>query len=287
VNSSADDGQLSRLTAFSTDPAGGNPAGVWIGAELPDSDRMQQIAADVGYSETAFAVPGDNSEWTVRYFSPEAEVPFCGHATIATGVVLGNTHGFGTYHLNTVAGRVDVEVSNDSGSPIATLTSVEPEQTPLSDRLLEEVLDSIGWTLDVLDTDLPPGLAYAGAWHVILATSHPDVLSELEYDFDRLKQLMIRHDITTIQLVHRTGDASFKSRNPFPVGGVVEDPATGAAAAALGGYLRASGLIQLPADFTINQGDDMGRPSVLHVHVPESGGVKVSGTAVPISQDQT
>ena len=84
-------GTLLRLAAFTADPAGGNPAGVWIGDELPPAGEMQRIAAEVGYSETAFLAPdasGEPGRWRVRYFSPLAEVPFCGHATIASGVAL-------------------------------------------------------------------------------------------------------------------------------------------------------------------------------------------------------
>ncbi|RMN33788.1 Phenazine biosynthesis protein [Pseudomonas coronafaciens pv. garcae] len=76
--------EILRLAAFSDGDQGGNPAGVWLGASLPDEARMQQIAAEVGFSETVFAVPLENG-WRVRYFSPLAEVPFCGHATIALG----------------------------------------------------------------------------------------------------------------------------------------------------------------------------------------------------------
>ena len=80
---------LYRLAAFSSTPEGGNPAGVWIAETLPDPRVMQQIAAEVGYSETAFVAPARGRDRTVRYYSPAVEIPFCGHATIATGVVLG------------------------------------------------------------------------------------------------------------------------------------------------------------------------------------------------------
>ena len=82
-------GKLFRIAAFTDDPLGGNPAGVWLGDELPDEVAMQAIAADVGYSETAFVAPREGAVRTVRYFTPEVEVPFCGHATIAAGFVLG------------------------------------------------------------------------------------------------------------------------------------------------------------------------------------------------------
>jgi PhzF family phenazine biosynthesis protein len=93
---------------------------------------------------------------------------------------------------------------------------------------------------------------------------------------------MLRENLTTLQLVWRAQEHLFHSRNPFPVGGVVEDPATGAAAAALGGYLRDAGLIAAPATFVIRQGEAMGRPSLLTVDVPAIGGIIVTGSAVEI-----
>src|SRR5690242_4612614 len=86
-----------RYAAFTTDPAGGNPAGVVLDAAGLTDGQQLDVAARLGYSETAFltAVPGAERNWTVRYFSPLAEVPFCGHATIAAAVALGERHGAG------------------------------------------------------------------------------------------------------------------------------------------------------------------------------------------------
>ena len=83
-----------RIAAFSDGMQGGNPAGVWIGDTLPDEITMQNAAAEIGFSETVFAAPVDD-KWRVRYFSPESEVPFCGHATIALGAALTLTCGNG------------------------------------------------------------------------------------------------------------------------------------------------------------------------------------------------
>ena len=93
-------GRLFRLAVFAAAPGGGNPAGVWLGQKLPDEEVMQRTAAEVGFSETAFLAPKGN-DWGVRYFSPVAEVPFCGHATIAAGIVLAQTHGEGRTRLST------------------------------------------------------------------------------------------------------------------------------------------------------------------------------------------
>lgn len=277
-------GQLFRLAAFSTEPSGGNPAGVWLGETLPDAATMQSIAAEVGYSETAFIAPAQGKARTIRYYSPLAEVSFCGHATIASAVVLGRLSGAGTYQLETAVGPVPVTVQAVDGQLKAALTSVEPTYKPAPETLLSEVLDILQWSPHELDASIPPALAYAGAWHLVLAVTSKDRLNRLEYDFETLKSLMQSQGLTTLQLVFRERDDLIHSRNPFPVGGIVEDPATGAAAAALGGYLRDAGLMQVPGQFLIRQGEVMGRPSQLEVEVPAQGGIVVAGTAVDISE---
>jgi PhzF family phenazine biosynthesis protein len=275
--------ELLKLTAFTTDRDGGNPAGVWIGDDLPPESEMQRIAADVGFSETAFLAPTSSHGWVVRYFSPVAEVPFCGHATIASGVALGERFGEATYSFATQAGTVSVRVAHErSGNLAATLVSVAPKGKQAPPALIASALDALHWHVADLNESIPPALAYAGAWHLILAVKSRERLADLEYDFEALRTLMEEHDLTTCQLIWREDTVTFHARNPFPVGGVVEDPATGASAAALGGYLRDSGLVRAPTRIDIHQGDDMGRPSRLRVDIPLAGGIEVTGTAVPI-----
>jgi PhzF family phenazine biosynthesis protein len=271
--------EILRLAAFTDDPRGGNPAGVVLDAGGLDAARMQAIAAEVGYSETAF-VDGD----AVRYFSPAIEVPFCGHATIATAVALAQRDGPGERTFRTAAGDVAVRTqAGADGTITATLTSVTPRVEDAGD--VTEALAALRWAEDDLDPELPPRVAFAGARHLVLAARTRARLAELSYDFDRLKTYMSERDLTTAALVHRRDATTFHARNPFPVGGVVEDPATGAAAAAFGAYLRALELVTPPVRLTIHQGDDLGRPSLLLVDVdpdPDSG-VRVSGGAVAIA----
>ena len=278
--------RILRYSAFSSDPGGGNPAGVVLDARGLDAATMQAIAAEVGYSETAFVFPQPaGGDLHVRYFSPEAEVPFCGHATIATGVAWARRHGFGTLGLQTKAGLVRLDVVADAaGAPTATLTSVPPRTTEVADADLTEALAALGWTAKDLEPGFPPRVAFAGAWHLVLATPGPELLAALDYDFLRLRALMERQEWTTLQLVHRVDATTFRARNPFPPGGVIEDPATGAAAAALGGYLRELGLVAPPVRLTVEQGADMGRPSTITVDIPAGSrtGIRVSGTAVEI-----
>ena len=272
---------VARLAAFTDDPAGGNPAGVVLADDLPDDATMQRIAAEVGYSETAFLADRGGDVFTVRYYAPEAEVPFCGHATIASGVLLGEQRGAGRYRFDTRSGEVTVDVEVSGGGIRAALTSVAPDGRPA--ERLDEVLECFGWTVDDLDPDLPPEEAFAGAWHLVLALRERTTLRAMDYDYGALRALMAGRGLTTIQVVWREAADRFHARNPFPVGGVVEDPATGAAAAALGGYLRAHGLVEPPATVTVHQGEDMGRPSLLRVDIPVDDGIRVSGTAVAIT----
>jgi PhzF family phenazine biosynthesis protein len=275
---------IHRLTAFSDRPEGGNPAGVVITDDALPDPTMLTLAAAVGYSETAFLVPmGDPGDrrYAVRYFSPEAEVSFCGHATIASAVLLGTMAGTGTYVFETGQGPVSVEVRATSSAASATLTSVVPRVDDAPDALIEEALGSLGWTRRQLDPSFDPAVAYAGARHLVMLVASREVLADVHYDFERLRIAMADHDLTTVALLYRADATHFHARNLFPPGGVTEDPATGAAAAAFGAYLRCRAALDTPATIEIEQGTDMGRPSQLRVHIPSGdGGIQVSGTAV-------
>ncbi|MEZ0091515.1 PhzF family phenazine biosynthesis protein [Streptacidiphilus sp. EB129] len=283
--------EVLRYTAFSRDPDGGNPAGVVLDATGLDDAGQLAIAAELGYSETAFLTappeglggePGRT--FTARYFSPKTEVPFCGHATIATAIALASQIGPGDLLLSTRAGTVPVTVTRDaSGGYLATLTSVEPEVTGIADDDLAEALAALSWPAGDLDPELPPRIAYAGARHLVLAAAGRARLADLDYDFERLAALMRRLDLVTLQLVWRESATVFHVRDPFPVGGVVEDPATGAAAAAFGAYLRTLGLVEAPVELTLHQGHDMGRPGLITVSLhSDDPFVRVSGTGVRI-----
>jgi PhzF family phenazine biosynthesis protein len=275
-------GVLYRYAAFTTTPAGGNPAGIWIGDELPPAAEMQRIAAEVAYPETVFLAPAQGFERRVRYYSPEQEMDFCGHATVATGVLFGEQQGAGEYRFHTRPGIVPVSVTRRNGHWQAALTSVAPRNEPVSPALFRELLASLEWREDELEPAIPPARIFAGNWHILLAAKTAGRLADLDYDYERLKALMRADGLATIQLVWRERPDLFHARDPFPVGGVVEDPATGSGAAALGGYLRDAGLVAAPASIVVLQGETMGRPSRLEVHIPASGGIVVAGTAVPM-----
>ncbi|MFI6009955.1 PhzF family phenazine biosynthesis protein [Streptomyces sp. NPDC051243] len=280
-----------HYTAFSSHPDGGNPAGVVLDASGLDDAAMLAIAAELGYSESAFLtgppeeLAGETGRaYTVRYFSPRAEVPFCGHATIATAVALAERIGPGDLVFATRAGTVPVTVTRGAdGTLRATLTSVEPRIEEIAREELAEALAALGWPAADLDPRLPPRIAFAGARHLVLGAGSRERLADLSYDFERLAALMRKLDLTTVQLVWRAADTVFHVRDPFPIGGVVEDPATGAAAAAFGAYARELALVPAESELTLHQGEDMGRPGVLTVtlHAGDPK-VRVSGTGARI-----
>lgn len=286
--------EILRYTAFSTDPAGGNPAGVVLDAAGLDDAAQLAIAADLGYSETAFLTappeglggePG--RAFTVRYFSPRAEVSFCGHATVAAAIAFAERHGPGDLLFATPAGTVPVTVAEEGGALRATLTSVEPAVLDAAGDDVGEALAALGWQASDLDPAFPPRIAYAGARHLVLAAATRSRLADLSYDFDRLAAFMHSLDLTTLQLVWRESETVFHVRDPFPVGGVVEDPVTGAAAAAFGAYARELGLVAEDAVLTLHQGADMGRPGELTVALRAGDArVRVSGTGTRIPESR-
>lgn len=273
-----------RIAAFSDGGVGGNPAGVWTGAALPPAEVMQRLAHAVGFSETAFAAPSDGG-WRVRYFSPASEVPFCGHATIALGAALARAHGDGVFALTLNAAAITVEGRRDAGGGAGGLVSAALQSPPTSSRaadpaLVRAALALFGYTEAHLDPRIAPGFAHAGADHLVLALASRAKLAAMRYDLEAGRALMAAYGLTTIVLAWAETDRLFHTRNPFAIGGVYEDPATGAGTAALAGYLRDIGWPHGGA-IDVVQGEDMGMLSRLHADIGALPGssIRVSGTA--------
>nr|WP_217270883.1 PhzF family phenazine biosynthesis protein [Frigoribacterium sp. VKM Ac-2836] len=286
-----------RLTAFADGLGGGNPAGVVLDASTLTAADMLRIAAEVGYAETAFvvdpSVAGDDRRVAVRYFSPGAEVPFCGHATIATAVALAERRGVGPFTLVTAVGPVVIETSRAGGDAAAGLvaasfTSVDPVVRDLDPAVADRLLALLGLTHADLDERRPLRESFAGNRHPVVAVRDQRVFDDFRFDPVAVRALMDEQGWAgTITVIHdRGGDGScstvVEARNLFPVGAITEDPATGSAAASLGGYLRALDLIAPPARVVVRQGRHVGRPSLLVVDVPVAGGITVTGTATPV-----
>ncbi len=253
---------IQKIAAFSLDGAGGNPAGVVLSDVLPKDEEMQAVAAKLGYSETVFAAPQKN-DLRVRYFAPEAEVAFCGHATIALGAALGAAKGAGTYQLQLNDAKISVDAFEENGNWSAKLTSPNTKYEAPDHKLRTQALALFGWAESDLADDLDITIINGGARHLLIPLKHHKLLQAMAYDFDTGAALMQGFELVTINLVWQESPNVIHSRNPFAGHGVYEDPATGAAAAALAGYMRdAKGVDQ---SFTIYQGADMGVASRLKV----------------------
>lgn len=282
-----------RISAFPEPSStnGGNPAGVVLDATGLDDSAMLALAADIGYSETAFVLGADDANELgtprrvrIRYFSPLAEVPFCGHATIATAVALARRDGIGLFLFETQVGEIAIETAEGAGGEVtASFTSVEPTVSPMGEEILDRLLSLLGLDRTDLAPSYPARLSFAGNVHPVIVLRSRNTFDSFEFDPSQVRMLMDEFGwVATVTVLHPLSPTEFAARNLFPVGDITEDPATGAAAAATGAYLRDVGAVAPPVQLHILQGHHVGRPSLLQVTVPASGGIVVTGSAAPI-----
>jgi PhzF family phenazine biosynthesis protein len=208
------------------------------------------------------------------------EVPFCGHATISLGAALAHRHGDRTFQLNLNNAVISVTGRLDGTTIAAALQSPPTRSASLDPSQQNALLDLFGYSIDDLDMKIPPARIHGGADHVVLALRSRQALARMDYDFERGRALMERAGLVTVALVTVETPQFFHVRNAFAAGGVVEDPATGAAAAAFAGYLRDIGWPHGGA-IDIVQGEDMGLRSLIHAEIGKAAGssIRVSGTA--------
>ena len=281
--------EILRYTAFADHPHGGNPAGIVLDASGLDDTEMQRIAAEVDYAETAFVTGETGSARTVRYFSPIAEVPFCGHATVAAAIAIAEREGTGVLRFVTPVGEITIETTAGPDGIRAAFTSVDTDVAHFPEFVLDALLELVGVDRTELDERYPPRLASAGNRHPVIVIADRAVFDGFTFDPGAVRAFMdSQRWPATITVLHRLTDVTgvdlrFEARNLFPVGRISEDPATGSAAAATGGYLRSLGAVHPPARVLIEQGRHVGRPGEITVDIPEHGGIVVSGRAVPIS----
>ncbi|WP_456673511.1 PhzF family phenazine biosynthesis protein [Bradyrhizobium sp. RDM12] len=162
----------------------------------------------------------------------------------------------------------------------APLQSPPTRSAPLDVSLRDALMDLFGYTSSDLDPTLRPAKVHGGADHALLALRSRDALARMTYEFERGRALMAQAGLVTIALVNVEKPRLFHVRNAFAAGGVIEDPATGAAAAAFAGYLRDIGWPHGGA-LDIVQGEDMGARSLIRAEIGETKGssIRVSGTA--------
>jgi PhzF family phenazine biosynthesis protein len=282
------------VDAFTRVPGLGNRAGVVPDAGALDEDRMQRAAAAVSAAETAFLLPPrDGGDVQLRYFTPTDEIPFCGHATVASFHWLAESGALavpGTYRLDCPAGRLEIELEPEEGGPrVWMATPRHPwEPSPIAGASLMGLL---GGSQTMRDSALP--LERAGR-HLYVAISKRSDLWSLAPRWDALTTEGERHGIRGYYAFTRDaaepGSIS-QGRYFAPSLGVREDPVTGSASGPLAEYLARHGVLALPPDggsvrSRAEQGDVMGKPGRVELEVRGSAGtvdgVRVGGTAVTV-----
>jgi trans-2,3-dihydro-3-hydroxyanthranilate isomerase len=273
-----------RLVDVFTDrPLAGNqlcvvPEPVDIPAEL-----MQAIALEIGFSETTFVTEAEDDRYSMRIFTPEAELPFAGHPTLGTAYVLvseGRVRSPATQRVQAGEFTVDVDVAGG----FARMRQLPASFGPLvTDR--SAVAASVGLEQGDLHPDLVPQIVSTGYPHLMAAARDEDAVARAVPDPRRLARLLASLGTDAVYLFSVSGERA-RARLFWVGAGISEDAATGSAAGALGAYLAQSGLTG-PGRLTISQGQEIGRPSTLVVDVEREDGswrVFVEGGVVRVGE---
>lgn len=255
-----------QVDAFADRPFTGNPAAVCLLDTPLPSETMQAVAGEMNLSETAFVQPpAPEGAMRLQWFTPEVEVPLCGHATLATAHVLLREEGFPSpVRFETLSGVLEVEEGDDGW-----LRMDFPADPPLPAPPPEGLLEALGCSVSA------PTLRGVKAWIVRLPTAA--AVSAVEPDFLRLGR--VRLGATALGVVVTApgeGNVDFVSRFFGPWVGVDEDPVTGMAHTLLTPYWSGeTGKDKLWAEQLSARGGRLG--------VRMSGErVQVSGTAVTV-----
>ena len=268
------------VDAFTDRPFGGNPAGVVLldSDSFPKEELMQQVAAELRYSETAFVRRHSEKEFTIRYFTPKAEVELCGHATIATFALLHQEAGVASHCLcHTKAGDLSIEVGQQVMMQMATPSIVATIED------VEEVYRAIGM-MDYKPT-LPVQIAYSGLPDIMVPLPDVATLQDLKPDMEAVTAVTRKYEAVSFHVFAFGNDGHTAHVRDFaPLYGVPEESATGTANAALTHYLQQQGCIPSTGDFLFLQGEAMGRPSMVATRITENGTIYVGGRAAVVAK---
>jgi trans-2,3-dihydro-3-hydroxyanthranilate isomerase len=288
------------LDVFTDRTFGGNPLGVFPDAAHLPSDLMQRVAREMNLSESVFVGhPESGGTARVRIFTPGVEVPFAGHPTVGTAIFLASrldispSEGNTTLVLEENVGHVPVDVRFQSSRPVFArfTTAVLPEHRP-SPVSRGDLARMVGLEEGDLDPDLPAEMVSCGLPYHCIPLRSADAVRRAVLDMAAWKRLVAdswAHHVYLVSLDAEGAGVDVRVRMFAPGSGVAEDPATGSAAAALGGYLSAvDGSESAALRWTVEQGLEIGRPSLLYVEADRAGGataaVRVGGSAVFVSQ---
>lgn len=264
------------VDAFTTQSFAGNPAGVVPEADDLTSEVMQQIAAELRCSETAFGMDSDEADIQIRFFSPVREVDLCGHATVAAFHVLAETTELsGGFTMETRAGVLPIEIRRD----MVFMQQAEPSFRPVDcdDAEIARALDIDRAAI----ANLPVEAASTGLWSLNVPLVSRTAMEGLCPDYDFIRDVCIKNDVGALfAFTFDTVDKEnlVHGRCFAPCYGIDEDPVMGTANGALGAYLRRHDLLEA-MQYTAEQGYELGRTGIVHVDVSGSE-IWVGGSAV-------
>ena len=244
---------LYRLSAFPKTPEGGNKAGVYVNADHLTEKEMQEIAYEVGYSETAFVMKSDVADFKVRFFTPINEVPLCGHATIATFNLLRDLGLIkpGMYRQETLAGVLALDVKAD-------MVFMQQPQPIFDEMITDEDLMACFPNVEFAEK-LQAQVVSTGLREIFLPVRTRVILDQLKPDIEAIVNLALKDKAIGIHAFCLDEEGDAYGRNFEPVVGVNEESATGTSNGALGCYLY---LYHSKKDtYVLRQGYSMGQPS--------------------------
>lgn len=270
------------VDAFTNQSFGGNPAGVVLLAtdSFPEEKLMLQVAAELRYSETAFVRHDADKEFTIRYFTPKAEVELCGHATIASFVLLHHEGlASGQCLCHTLAGDLRIEAGEKVMMQMAMPRIVATiEET-------EDIYKALG--ISGYSPKMPVQIAYSGLPDLMIPLPDVDTLQALKLDMEAVAAITKRYDAVSFHVFAFSNDGYAAHVRDFaPLYDIPEESATGTANAALTYYLQQCGCLGAEADCAFLQGEAMGRPSVVATRIQKDGTIYVGGAAAIVAKGE-
>ena len=268
------------VDAFTDQLFGGNPAGVALldGDTFPTDDLMLKVAAELRYSETAFIRRHSATEFTIRYFTPKAEVELCGHATIASFSLL-HRKGLasGRCLCHTLAGDLVIETGERIMMQMAQPRIVETVED------IDEIYKALG--INGYTPTLPVQITYTGLPDFMIQVNDIATLQAMKPNMEAITEITRRYNAVSFH-VFAFGNDNYTAhvRDFGPLYGVPEESATGTANAALTYYLQQNGCLGQEAECAFLQGEAMGRPSVVATRIQADGNIFVGGTAAIVAE---
>jgi trans-2,3-dihydro-3-hydroxyanthranilate isomerase len=295
--------QFYTADVFTNRQFGGNPLAVLTDARGLSSETMQQIAREFNLSETVFVLPPDNPAHTrrLRIFTPGAELPFAGHPTVGTAIILAQIDALDLRANPTRivfeegVGPVPVTIQLEAGRPTAAqLTAARLPSAGAPPPPAADLAAMLGLEVSDIRQDAyaPEAVSSGGTPFTIIPLTSRNALARAKLRLDLWERLLANSWAPAVYPIcfdPELPGSDLRVRMFGPAIGIAEDPATGAAATALGGYLAARAAQRDGTlAWVVEQGFEMGRPSILNVEADKASGeltaVRVGGQAVLVSE---